>query len=226
MAFLPSVLARRCVPPLGSPIGRLAFPRLEAAIERLVQERFLQFVDLGFVEVGELVLFGLGAEAKLVDLVDDFAEVVAALNLVFDLAEDFADFVFGGIGIAGALLEAVKIGKEFQIHKVAEVVAGEGGVVVDFAVFGFRRGPGFPAEGLFEEVGILLAFELGFGGAVLFEGVEIFQEEDSRGLLGVVEFGGAAGLFAENVVNIFENLFEHGRPSGMEKNSYHSCGGK
>lgn len=51
--------------------------------------------DFGFVEVGELVLFGLRAEAQLVDVVDDFAEVVAGLNLVFDFAEDFADFVLG-----------------------------------------------------------------------------------------------------------------------------------
>jgi hypothetical protein len=29
-------------------------------------------------------------------------------------------------------------------------------------------------------------------------------------LLGVIEFGGAAGFFAENVVDVFEDLFEHG----------------
>jgi hypothetical protein len=28
-------------------------------------------------------------------------------------------------------------------------------------------------------------------------------------LLGVVELGGAAGLFAQNVVDVFEGLFEH-----------------
>jgi hypothetical protein len=53
------------------------------------------------------VLFGLRAEAQLVNVVDDFAEVVAALNLVFDFAEDFTDFVFDGVGAAGLLLETV-----------------------------------------------------------------------------------------------------------------------
>jgi hypothetical protein len=45
----------------------------------------------------------------------------------------------------------VEIGKEFEIHEIAEIVAGEGGVVVDLAVFALGRGPGFPAEGFFEE---------------------------------------------------------------------------
>jgi len=53
--------------------------------------------------VGELVLFGLGAEAELVDVVDDFAEIVAARYFVLDFAEDFADFVFDGIGAASGL---------------------------------------------------------------------------------------------------------------------------
>jgi len=49
------------------------------------------------------VLFGLGAEAELVDVVDDFAEIVAARYFVLDFAEDFADFVFDGIGAASGL---------------------------------------------------------------------------------------------------------------------------
>jgi len=39
--------------------------------------------------------------------------------------------------------------------------------------------------------------------------VEIFEEQQPRGLLGVIEFGGAAGLFPEHVVDILEGLFEH-----------------
>ena len=37
-------------------------------------------------------------------------------------------------------------------------------------------------------------------------------------MLGVVEFAGAAGIFPENVVDIFEGLFEHGRQI-LEKNA-------
>ena len=43
----------------------------------------------------------------------------------------------------------------------------------------------------------------------MFEAVEVFEEEEPGGLLGVVELGGAAGLFAEDVVDVFEGLFEH-----------------
>ena len=47
----------------------------------------------------------LRAEAQLIDVVDDLAQVVAALDLVFDLAEDFADLVFDRVGAGGLLLE-------------------------------------------------------------------------------------------------------------------------
>lgn len=52
--------------------------------------------------------------------------------------------------------------------------------------------------------------EGGFVGAVLFEAIEIFEEEEPGGLFGVVEFGGAARLLAENVVNVLEGLLKHG----------------
>jgi hypothetical protein len=50
--------------------------------------------------------------------------------------------------------------------------------------------------------------EGGFVGTIVFEAVEIFEEEEPGGLFGVVELGGAAGLFAEDVVDVFEGLFE------------------
>jgi hypothetical protein len=59
----------------------------------------------------KLVLFGLGAEAQLVDLVDDLAQVVAAGNRVFDLAEGFASLVFDGIGAGRLLFEGVCRGR-------------------------------------------------------------------------------------------------------------------
>src|SRR5882762_7127623 len=74
--------------------------------------------DLAFVEMGQLVFFRLRAEAQFVDMIDDFAQVVAGLDLVFDFAEDFADFVFDGVGAAGALLETLEIGEEFAVDEV------------------------------------------------------------------------------------------------------------
>ncbi len=100
--------------------------------------------------MGELVLFGLRAEAQFVDVVDDLAEVVAALDFVFDLAENLADFVFDGVRAAGSLLEAVEIGKELAADEVAKVIAGFCPVVVNLAVFRFGRGPFVPTVGLVE----------------------------------------------------------------------------
>ena len=102
-------------------------------------------LDLGFVEVRELVLLGLRAEAQFVDVVDDLAQVVAALNLVLDLAEDFADLVFDGVRAGGLLLEAVQVGEELAVDEVAEVVAGQGLVVVDLAVLVLWARPSSPS---------------------------------------------------------------------------------
>ena len=166
-------------------------------------------LDLGFVEVRELVLLGLRAEAQLVDVVDDLAQVVAALDLVLDLAEDLADLVFDGVRPAGLLLEAVQVGEELPVDEVAQVVAGQRLVVVELAVLALRRGPALPAVGLVEDEGVLLALQRGLRRLVLLQPVEVLQEQQPGGLLGVVELGGAAGLFPEDVVDVLEGLFEH-----------------
>ena len=117
-------------------------------------------LDLGFVEVRQLVLLGLRAEAQFVNVVDDLAQVVAALDLVLDLPEDLPDLVFDGVRPAGLLLEAVQVGKELLIDEVAQVVAGQGLVVVELAVLALWRGPGFPAVGFVEDEGVLLPLQL------------------------------------------------------------------
>ena len=44
---------------------------------------------------------------------------------------------------------------------------------------------------------------------VVFEGVEVFQEEEPGSLLGVIEFAGATGVLPEDVVDVFKGLFKH-----------------
>ncbi len=116
----------------------------------------------------------------------------------------------------------MKIGKELATDEVAEVITGLGFVVVHGWIFrsanreigvpgGFGGGPFVPAVGLVEEESVLFAVEGGFIGFVLLERVEVFQEEEPGGLLGVVQLGGAAGLLAEDIVNVLEGLFKHGR---------------
>ena len=97
--------------------------------------------DLGLVEVREFVLLGLGLEAEFVDVVDDLAQVVAALDTVLNLTEDFADLVFDGVRAGGLLLEAVQVGEELAVDEGDEIVAGLGGVVVDLPVLALGGGP-------------------------------------------------------------------------------------
>ncbi len=90
------------------------------------------------------MLLVLGLAAEFLDVVDDLAQGVAALDAVLYLAEDFA--------------------------------------------------------------------ELCFGGFFMLQGVEVFQEEQPGGLLGVVELPGAPSILPEDVVDVFEGLFE---PKGV-----------
>jgi hypothetical protein len=93
----------------------------------------------------QFVLLGLRPEPEFVDVVDDLAQVVAALNPVLDLPEDLPNLVFDGVRAGGPLLESVQVGEEFQVDEVAEVVARPGLVVIDLAVFGFRSRPSLSA---------------------------------------------------------------------------------
>jgi len=81
-------------------------------------------LDLGFVQVRQLVFLVLRAEAQLVDVVDNLAQVVAAADVVLDFAEDFADLVFDGVRPAGLVLEAAQVGEQLLVDEVVQVVTG------------------------------------------------------------------------------------------------------
>ena len=155
------------------------------------------------------MLLGLRAEVEFVNVVNDFAQVVAALDLVLYLTEDFADFVFYGVRTAGLLLEAVQVGKELLVDEFSEVITDQRLVVINLATLVLRCSPAFPAVGFVEDVAVFLALQLGLHRLVLLQPVEVFQEEQPGRLLRVVQFGGASGLFPEDVVDVFESLFEH-----------------
>jgi hypothetical protein len=107
----------------------------------------------------------------------------------------------------------VQIREELLVDEVAQVVAGERLVVVELAVLALRRGPAFPTVGGVENVAVLLPVEGRLIGEILFQPVEVFQKQQPRCLLGVVEFGRASRLFAEDIVDILEGLFKHWRLS-------------
>ena len=143
-------------------------------------------------------------------MVDDLAQVIAAGDLVFDFSKDLPDFVFDGVRVATLLRELAQVGKEFVIDEVEEVVAGQGFVVVELAIGIFGCGPALPSVRLVEDEGVLLPLQLGLHCLVLFQIINVFQKQQPGGLLGVVQLGGATGLFPENVIDVFESLFEHG----------------
>jgi hypothetical protein len=155
------------------------------------------------------VLLGLRAEAQLVDVVDDLAQVVPARDLVLDLPEDLADLVLDRVRAARPLLELPQIRKERVVDEIAQVIAGKRAVVVELPGLVLRCGPRFPPVGLVEDPGVLPALQLGLGRAILLEAVEVFQEQQPRRLLGVVELRGSGRLLAEDVFDIAEGLFKH-----------------
>ena len=107
--------------------------RARGVVLAAVAPRIAHVFNLGFVQVRQLVFFRLRPEAQFVNVVDDLAEVVAALDLVLNLAEDLPDFVFDGVGAAGLLLEAVQVGEKLTVHEVTQIIAGHGLVVVELA---------------------------------------------------------------------------------------------
>ena len=82
--------------------------------------------------------------------------------------------------------------------------------MVDLTLLGLWRSPRFPAVGGIEDVGLFSPFQSGFGRLVGLQGVEVFEKKEPRCLLRVVEFAGATGVFPEDIVDVFESLFEHG----------------
>lgn len=63
-------------------------------------------------------------------MVNDFPQVVAALNAVPDLTEDLANLVLDGIRPSSFLLEGGQVRKQALIDEVEQVVAGQCGVMV------------------------------------------------------------------------------------------------
>ena len=97
------------------------------------------------------MFFGLRAEAQFVNMVDDLAQVVAAGDLVSDLAKDLSDLVFDRVRPAGLLRKAVQVREQLLIDEIAQIVAGHRFIVVEFAVLALGCCPTFPAIGFIED---------------------------------------------------------------------------
>ena len=89
--------------------------------------------------------------------------------------------------------------------------------MVNAAVGGLRGRPLRPAVGFVDQVGVRLPDELGFHRPFLLQVIEVFQEEQPGGLLGVIELGTTAIFLPENIVNVLEGLLERGRLGGRRR---------
>jgi hypothetical protein len=105
---------------------RVVFPTVSPSVAHVF--------DLGFVEVGELVLLFLRAEAQGVHQLQRIPQAVATLKLVFDLPEDLPDLVFDRVGIGRALFESLKVGKEFLVYMINKVVTCERCIMIEGAI--------------------------------------------------------------------------------------------
>ena len=104
----------------------------------------------------------------------------------------------------------MQVGKELAVDEIAQVITGQGFIVIELAVFALGRSPGLPTVIFIENEGISLSLQTGFVGFVLLQPVEVFQKQQPRSLFGVIQLGRAAGFFPQHIVDILEGLFKHG----------------
>ena len=78
--------------------------RTRRVVFAAVSSRVAHVLDFVFVQMRHLMLFGMGTKAEFIDAIDDFPQVIAALNLVFQLAENLADLIFDGVGASASFL--------------------------------------------------------------------------------------------------------------------------
>ena len=164
-------------------------------------------LDLGLVEMRELVLLLVETEVHGVDDIQDLTQFVAARDLVLELGEDLPDLVLDRVGILGP--EFLQIGKEFRIDEFLQVITVQRTTMVKLALGGLGTRPGVPLVLGCEDVGILCPSESGRGLFRSLQVVEVAEEEDPRGLFHVVELCRRTGIGMEDIVDILESLFKH-----------------
>ena len=179
--------------------GRVVFATVTASVTHTVEATF--------VPVCHLVTLLGGLEAESVHLLQDVAEVVAALDAVTDFGEDDTNLDFDGLR-ATCLTELAEVREEFSVDKVNQIVTnkGIGHVVLSGRVTGHC--PIVPAVAFGNDgfVGLVLQFCCELTGFL--KVVQIFEEQNPRGLLYVIKFAGAAFVGTQAVIQVLNCLLE------------------
>ena len=58
-------------------------------------------------------------------------------------------------------------------------------------------------------MGVFFPLQRGDRGFLALQAIEIFQEEQPGGLLGVIQLAGASGILPQDVIDVLEDLFKH-----------------
>ena len=174
-------------------------------------------LDLGLIQMRQLMLLGLRGKVQLVNRVNNVPQIVATLNPVLNLPKNLADLVLNRVGPGGLLLKPVQVGEQLAIDEENQIVAGQRCVVVQLSLRILGRGPGAPAVRLLENVVVGFAIQRRLGGFVLLQSVEILQKQQPGGLLGVVQLAGATGIFPQHVINVLKGLFKHKNPLSFRR---------
>jgi hypothetical protein len=98
----------------------------------------------------------------------------------------------------------MQIRKQLAVDEIPQIVPGQRRVVIQLAVAAFGRGSTLPAVRRIEDERIRLPRQRRHGRLILLQPVQIFQEQQPRGLLGTVQFRRASRLFAKRAVNVLE----------------------
>ena len=146
-------------------------------------------------------------EVKCVDFVNYFSQIISTLNLVAKLGEYLANLIFQRTHFHCRVLELCKGGEELLVDKIHKVIARHGIHHVDISVLVFRCCPLRPSVESrdYALVGCAIKFRLVL--TVGFQVIEVFQEQEPRCLLDVVEFVAASSLISQYVVYCIKRCF-------------------
>ena len=160
-------------------------------------------LDFVLVQMAHLMLLGMRTETEFIDAVDDFPEVVAALNPVFQFAENLPDLVLDGVGTFSRGLELFEVGGRVPRSRSRQGRRLSGLCGGPVAVAAFRCRPLIPLIFRSNDVGVGLAGEFRCSIFVSFQVVQVFQEQHPGSLFNIIQFAPTACVFMENIIYIF-----------------------
>ena len=160
------------------------------------------------------MLLLVGSELKGVHQVQDFTEVVPAVNFVFELGKNLSDFVLNGLGVIGTLFESCEVWEQVAVHKLHQVGTRHGLVMVKLSILAFGTCPHVPAVLFAQNRIVMLSPQCGLIGLLRLQFMQMTEEQHPGGLSNVIEFTVGSCILVQDVINVLECVFKHGKRLG------------